>query len=851
MASAQSTSTSAVLTSLVTNLILFGVFVGSFLILRLRYKRIYLPKSSFDLVPEEKRPEPLPKDPIRWIFILLSKPHSFIIQQAGLDGYFFLRYILIMGLTFGFGLLTWIILLPLNAVRGAGLTGFDQLSISNVRDHSRYWAHAWTAFIYYGAIIFVIYRELFFFNSFRAAVLTLPRYASKLSSRTVLFQLVPDTWLDEKQFFKLFNGVKRIYVLRNTRALDHAVRKREALALRLEAATTQLLIKGMKEQAKRMKKTKMDVNLNTPALSDLVPAEKRPRHRSRGWFSAKVDTIKWCRIQLAEVDAQVRELQRKYRKYQRKNSIFVEFNDQYTAQLAYQLVSHHTPLRMAPTYIGMMPLDIDHLNMRMFWWERIAREALATAAIVALIILWAIPVAFVGVISNINYLEAKLSWLQFINKLPKWILGVVTGLLPSVMLSLLLMVLPMFIRAMAKVAGAISVQQTESFTQTAYFYFLVVNGFLVTALASSAASTVVAIIDEPSDTLSILAQSLPKSSNFYISYLILQGLSVAGGSLFQVVTFILFFVLGAILDKTLRKKWARFSVLGTMSWGTTFPLFTLLATITIAFSIIAPLILIFACGAFLLIYIAYCHNLTYCFVESSDLHGSHYPVALFHTFTGLYLGNLCLLGIFIVGKGWGPIVIQVITLSITVFAHAQMKIAFEKLLEVVPIDCMRPLDGKTATVSFKGHTDYAEKFSTNSKAARNDKFDADKINQDLLETGNHGGHLVPLMADRDFKSTKSANFIVRWLRPDVYLNFRNAKKMIPACYNEVLPYEDNVHAYDAPNILAGMPLLWIPRDPYGWSTEQIEENKDIVAMLDENSGFNESNKPVFLGKAPY
>lgn len=220
MVAKSSQSTSTVVSSLVANLVLFGVFVGCFILLRLKFRRIYSPKSSFDLVPEEKKPEPLPKDPIRWIFILLTKPESFILQQAGLDGYFFLRYLKMFGYLFTFGLLTWIILLPINASNGNHLEGFDQLSIANVKHEKRYYAHVFIGWIWYGAVIYVIYRELFFFNSLKNAVLSTPKYAMSLPARTVLFQCVPDSLLDGKQIFKIFNGVKRIYVSRTSMQLE-------------------------------------------------------------------------------------------------------------------------------------------------------------------------------------------------------------------------------------------------------------------------------------------------------------------------------------------------------------------------------------------------------------------------------------------------------------------------------------------------------------------------------------------------------------------------------------------------------------------------------------------------------
>lgn len=853
--SAQGTSTLAVLTTLSANAILFGCFVGGFVILRLKFKRIYSPKSLFDLVLEDKKPEPLPKDPVRWIFVLLTKPHSFIIQQCGLDGYFFLRYLFIMGIVFLFGILIWIVLLPINATSGAGKTGLDQLSISNITHPKRYYAHAFMSWFFYGSVIYVIYRELFFFNSFRAAVLSSPKYATKRSSRTVLFQSVPDELLDEKQFYKLFNGVKRIFVSRNVRVLSGKVRKREFLALKLEKATSKLLQKAVKA---RLKAEKKHIEVENPnELETWVPKDKRPREKSGGFFSKKVDLIEKTREELKTVDREVRRLQKKFRLQPPKNSIFVEFEDQYSAQLAYQSVVHHTPMRMSPTYTGMEPGEIDWANMRLFWWERIVRRAIAVAAIVALIIFWSIPVAFVGVISNINNLTEKLKFLRFINNLPSWLLGVVTGLLPTVMLALLLMVLPMFIRAMAKIAGTVSVQETEHFTHTAYFGFLTINGFLVTALASSATSTVEHIINDPSLALQILAQNLPLSSNFYLSYLILQGLAISSGALFQVVGLFLHYILGTLFDNTLRKKWARFSGLGSVQWGTLFPPMVNLASITMVYAIISPMIFLFSAVAFALIYIAWCHNLTYVFVESADARGSHYPKALFQTFTGIYMGQVCLLGLFVVGKGWGPIVIQVIGLVFTVFAHIHLKMAFDKLLTVVPIDCMKPLDGVSQTWSFVGESDFRRKVLDR-------KFDKDTekdliadaretmdIQEELDRTVRYGENMTPLLADRDHKNVQKENFLIRYIRPDVFLNYRYVKKLIPATYNVENSTEEDPHAYNQPDISAKMPILWIPKDDFGWSTREIEMNRKIVEMKDTDSGFNKKGNVIYLGPPPY
>jgi hypothetical protein len=70
------------------------------------------------------------------------------------------------------------------------------------------------------------------------------------------------------------------------------------------------------------------------------------------------------------------------------------------------------------------------------------RHILATIAIALLIIFWNVPVAIVGIISNVNYLTENVPFLAWINDIPSVILGVVTGLLPTILLAVLMALVP-------------------------------------------------------------------------------------------------------------------------------------------------------------------------------------------------------------------------------------------------------------------------------------------------------------------------------------------------------------------------------------------------------------------------
>lgn len=103
---------------------------------------------------------------------------------------------------------------------------------------------------------------------------------------------------------------------------------------------------------------------------------------------------------------------------------------------------------MAPRYIGLDPTQVIWSNLRIKWWERIVRYSGTIAFISAMIIFWAIPVAAVGAISNINFLIQKLPWLSFINSVPSVVRGVITGLLPAVLMAILMALVPIILRRM-------------------------------------------------------------------------------------------------------------------------------------------------------------------------------------------------------------------------------------------------------------------------------------------------------------------------------------------------------------------------------------------------------------------
>lgn len=832
----------------VINFAILAGFVTAFLLLRPLQKRIYQPRSTVNTIPQDKRPRPLNQGIFSWFVDLVTRREAEVLQDAGLDGYFFLRYLRLMFLISMVGVVfLYPILLPINATSDGGQNGFNKLSFTNVvNDKSRYYAHALMSWVYFGFILFTLYRELVYYVSIRQAVLTSPAYKDTVSSRTILISTVPKEFLSVEALTDLFDGVKHVWINRSQAKLMEKVDERQALAMKVEAAETKLL----KMAATNRLKSKTPIEGTD--MDAYVPRKKRPTHRLKFLIGKKVDTVEYGREHISVLNDEIAELKSKVHEAPALNSVFVCFHTQEQAETAVQTLAHHQALHMAPRHLGVRPDDIVWINLRLFWWERLVRSTGSVAAITAVIVFWSIPVAFVGSISNIKALTEKLPWLGFLNHIPDWISGVVSGFLPTILLAVLMALLPIFLRIMAKVSGVPSGTLVEYYVQNAYFAFLVIQVFLVTTVASGAAAVIQEIINQPTSAMSLLAANLPKASNFYISYFLLQGFTIAGGALLQIVALILFHVLSTLLDNTPRKKWNRWNILGGTGWGTVFPIYTNLAVIAITYSIISPMLLVFSALAFGVVYLAYLHNLL--FVTSpSEGRGVYYPRALYQTFTGLYIGEICLLGLFVVAKAWGPVALEAIVIFCTVFVHRNLGAAFTPLLSSLPRNLLRiehapeevPLMAEEAGDSIVLQ-DMKEPLTPTNQAvdSHHDSLSSKGVLADPTTSHNNleAGKGLVKPAHPEPKPRSNMGWVTQYFLPHINLepslvqhNFLSSRFHEPSV---PLPPSVEAGAYSNPAETCPDPLVWIPSDPWGLSEVEISALKE--------GGFKAGNEGTWL-----
>lgn len=671
-AQSSGTSTSTIISSLVLNAIIFAILFAVFLLARPRFKRVYAPRTY--LVTPKEQIEPLSSSLLGWLPAWLKMPTTTILEKNGLDAYMFVEYLEMMLWVFvPTFLLSWIVLMP---VYGAGTSGegsgFNRFILSRVgktaQEQKRLAAPLLIQWIFTFWLLYNIQTRMSKFIKLRQQFLISPEHAASVQARTVLITGIPNELLSEKKlravYSQLPGGVAKVWLNRNLQQLPDLFDQRQKWCNKLESAETGLI----KAAYKAVKKGKVQdaPNADTEISADLadkyVEKKKRPTHKlgKIPCMGEKVDTIYWCREEIARLNKEIEkkrsEIAVDYKNYPAQSSAFILFNTQIAAHMAAKAVAHHEPYRMANKYVEAHPDDVVWANMNMNPYERKIRTAIGWAITIGLIIFWTIPVAFVGVVSNVKGLANDVPWLGWLNSIPSVVVGIIQGILPTVLLAVLNMLLPIFLRLLSRLSGVPTHIGIELDLQTRFAAFQIVQNFLLLTLisgnAGQIAQYVAQIASNPTAFPGLLAQAIPQGSLFFLSYIALQGLSGSASLFAQIAPLAIYYVKKFLLASTPRKVWHIDHDTSSPAWGTLFPNLTLISVIAIGYVVIAPIVNGFTSFTFFLFFLGYKYLFLYVYdtKPQSESSGLFFGKAIGHLFAGLYVEMVMLTAIFFLAQ---------------------------------------------------------------------------------------------------------------------------------------------------------------------------------------------------------
>jgi calcium permeable stress-gated cation channel len=295
-------------------------------------------------------------------------------------------------------------------------------------------------------------------------------------------------------------------------------------------------------------------------------------------------------------------------------------------------------------------------------------------------------------------------------------------------------------------------------------------------------------------------------------------------------------IVGKFLDKSARKMFKRFITLSGLGRGSIYPKFGNLGIIggcllshcfhhqeanllqAITYSVIAPLVLGFATIGFFLIYLAVRYNSFYVLTNNIDTKGAAYAKALQQLMTGVYLSEICLIGLFAINAAPGPIVLMAVFLGATIFYHILMRQASKPLMVCLPDD----YDNEAQTTMFSK---------------------SDHKSYDAAKAGVPPSEAQPVIPKK--MSAKKAGFFSRIFDIKRFKNFNDSKSLVPNYPTPQYEEESVEQAYFNPAVRSAVPKLWIVRDDMGISRREVMDNRAVVPISDEFAWLNEKGKIVW------
>jgi len=160
-------------------------------------------------------------------------------------------------------------------------------------------------------------------------------------------------------------------------------------------------------------------------------------------------------------------------------------------------------------------------NIHLSSSERRTRTLVANAFSCALIAFYAVPITLLQLLVSDTALIARSPTLATLAISSKLFAGLLSSIQPLCIV-LLQQLLPPLFNLVGVLEGHLSFDQVLLASLRRYYMFLVVNIFLVSAVASTFYETARLIAANPGMAFTLLGYSLPRTSSFFVYYLAIR-----------------------------------------------------------------------------------------------------------------------------------------------------------------------------------------------------------------------------------------------------------------------------------------------------------------------------------------
>ncbi|CAM9788024.1 unnamed protein product [Chrysoparadoxa australica] len=304
------------------------------------------------------------------------------------------------------------------------------------------------------------------------------------------------------------------------------------------------------------------------------------------------------------------------------------------------------------------PRDIYWHNAYVSPVVRARRRIFVDGFLSVLYVFWVIPVTLLYLTFSREALANKYDWIEDV-AVQSAMFASLVELLQPVLLLTIMSLLPPLIRILGIVEGIPAESWNQQLGLSRYFYFQVINVFLVNTLAGTVFDTLALIIAKPSIAFTLLGESLPKMCGFFCSYIIIKLLS---GLWIEMAR-----VLGAIQDLLLKLFGPRLTprdkravVMGLRPYQDpgwfNYPKVLgqdlLVVMVTMTYACINPFILVIAGIYFTCAHLTYKHQMLYVYEPIYESGGVFFPKIFRRFVFAIMVAQATMVGVLILKGGY-------------------------------------------------------------------------------------------------------------------------------------------------------------------------------------------------------
>ncbi|KAG0047434.1 hypothetical protein BGZ83_007523 [Gryganskiella cystojenkinii] len=651
----------ALAVNLGTNIALSLITLGAFCWLRPRNGVIYAPK--FHHASDEKRPPKLEGGYFSWMKPVWSCPDTDLVDKIGLDAVVFIRFTRMTRRMFqAMTVIGCGVLIPINVIATIRAQQQQQipadkidkiamLTMSGITNLNWLWAHVGATWLFSLILYMAMYHGYVTFLKYRIQYFESEGYQENMASRTLMLAGLPNSLQDDEKLSAFMSnlGVKdkpvQALVGRKVDKLPDLMKKHKEMVTKLE-----------KVMAKYFK-------------DPLNPPKKRPTVREGSIFGPKVDAIDYYSHEIEVLSDQIEQTRSELNKTQPTNYAFVSYATIHAAHRTAKELSNTLTYRQRAKLIDPPDLFLSPVPKDIIWFNvsnpkafRKSRKILVNALFILGSLLFFIPMGILSAFANLNSIIGLFPQTKdyFTNPKNAFVAGMVQSLLPVLIMDILMLLVRKLIVYLAWLQGNITKSATDRSTLAKFYLFFTMNNLIFFALSNIILAFFAQLklilaslhfnlatwrliknfLEGQHNIIEIVSQNVIDSSLFWVNYVSLRNFS-ALLDLSQVVTLVLYWAKSTVTPRE-KKGMEKPPVFD-------FPLFIsaqlFLLTVALLYSVIAPLVLLFAAIYFSLASLVYKYQLMYVFRTKVETGGRLFRVIYNRLFVALILFQIVMIGI--------------------------------------------------------------------------------------------------------------------------------------------------------------------------------------------------------------